>query len=200
MEVWRKTYGRADGGVVEINDMNITKDGGFILCGLIQASIYSNSDIYIIRTSSTGDTLWTKTYGDASDNSAYTIKETPSGNFILCGHNANPGASGYVKLINASGEQVWHTDFLETGLQVIDDIALTNDNQFIAVGRNSFGTNNQASLQKIDNSGNSVWIKWFNPRNFNFFTEVQQTTDNGFVIAGYTFGDGYIVKTDPDGN
>ncbi|MFO7615890.1 MAG: hypothetical protein R6V75_01410 [Bacteroidales bacterium] len=196
MEIWRKTYG----GLVEINDMNKTKDGGFILCGIIRASINSESDIYIVRTNSTGDTLWTKTYGDASENTAKAIRETPSGNFVLCGHNANPGASGYAKLIGANGEQIWHTDFSEINVQAIDHISITTDNQFIAVGRNSFGTDNPASLQKIGSDGNNVWIKWFNPKIYNLFNEVQQTSDKGFMIAGYTYGEGYIVKTDADGN
>jgi len=109
-------------------------------------------------------------------------------------------ASGYAKLIDNNGGQIWHTDFLSSNVQALDNITTTNDNQFIAVGRNSFGNGNQALLLKIDNSGNSVWLKWFNPRNYNLFNEVQQTNDSGFVIAGYTFGDGYVVKTDGNGN
>ncbi|HRF16393.1 MAG TPA: hypothetical protein PKV02_12270 [Bacteroidia bacterium] len=195
-ESWRKTYG----GIVEINNINKTSDGGLIMCGSVKTTFSSPTDIYIIRTNTTGDTIWTKTYGDASDNTARAIKETPSGNFILCGYNTNPGASGYAKLIDNNGGQIWHTDFLSSNVQALDNITTTNDNQFIAVGRNSFGNGNQALLLKIDNSGNSVWLKWFNPRNYNLFNEVQQTNDSGFVIAGYTFGDGYVVKTDGNGN
>jgi hypothetical protein len=196
IESWRKTYG----GIVEINNIDKTSDGGFVMCGSIKANSSSRSDIYIIRTNSVGDTLWTETFGDASDNTARAIKETPSGDFILCGYNTNPGASGYAKLIDANGGQIWHTDFLNSDVQALDNIATTSDNQFITVGRNSFGPDNKALLQKIDSNGNSTWIKWFNPRNVNLFNEVQQTTDNGFIIAGYTFGDGYIVKTDGNGN
>jgi len=195
-ESWRKTYG----GIVEINDIGKTNDGGFIMCGSIKTTTSAPTDIYIIRTNSTGDTLWTKTYGDAADNTARAIKEIPSGNFILCGYNTNPGASGYAKLLDANGGQIWHTDFLSFNVQALDNITTTSDNQFIAVGRNSFGTNNKALLQKIDSNGNNIWIKWFNPRSYNLFNEVQQTADNGFVIAGYTFGDGYIVKTEMGGN
>ncbi len=195
-ENWRKTYG----GIVEINNINETIDGGLILCGSIKTTSSSPSDIYIIRTNSAGDTIWTKTYGDASDNTARAIKETPTGNFILCGYNTNPESSGYAKLIDSDGEQIWHTDFLSFNVQALDNIITTNDNQFIAVGHNSFGTDNKSLIQKIDNSGNSVWIKWFNPKNYNVFSEIQQTTDNGYIIAGYAFGDGYIVKTDENGN
>lgn len=195
-ESWRKTYG----GIVEINDINKTNDGGFIMCGSIKTTSSSPTDIYIVRANSTGDTLWTKTFGDSSDNTARAIQEISSGNFIVCGYNTNPGASGYAKLIDSNGGQIWHTDFLSLNVQALDNIITTSDNQFIAIGHNSFGTNNKALLQKIDNNGNSVWIKWFNPRTYNSFNEVQQTTDNGFIIAGYTFGDGFVVKTDANGD
>jgi hypothetical protein len=196
IESWRKTYG----AIVEINDMNKTNDGGFILCGSIKSTSSSPTDIYIIRTNLVGDTLWTKTYGDDSDNTARSIKETASGNFILCGYNTNPGASGYAKLVDSNGGQIWHSDFLSLDVQALDNITTTVDNQFIAVGRNSFGSTNKALLQKIDSNGNSAWIKWFSPSSYNLFNEVQQTTDKGYVIAGYALSDGYILKTDANGN
>lgn len=195
-EIWRKIYG----GIVEFNDINQTNDGGLIMCGSAKTATSSPADIYIIRTDASGDTLWTKIYGDASDNTARAIKETPSGNFILCGYNTNPGASGFAKLIDSNGGQIWHSDFLHLNFQALDNISITNDNQFIAVGRNSFGSGNKALLQKIDNNGNSIWIKEFSPGSYHLFNEVQQTTDNGYIIAGYTYGDGYIVKTDGYGN
>ncbi len=194
-EIWRKTYGVS----AEIHDIKMTNDGGFIMCGSIKSNSSNSTDIYIIRTKLNGDTLWTKTYGDSSNNSARAIKETSTGNFVLCGYNTNMGASGYAKLIDSNGSQIWHSDFLSFNVQALDNITTTNDNQFIAVGRSSFGSN-KVLLQKIDNSGNGIWIKSFNPKNYNLFNEVQQTTDNGFIIAGNSIGDGYIVKTDENGN
>ena len=195
-EAWRKTFS----GIVEFNQINNTSDGGFIICGSIKTSSSTPSDIYIVRTNTSGDTLWTKTYGDTADNTAKSIKETSSGNFILCGYNTNPGASGYAKLLNANGDLIWHSDFSSLNIQALDYVTITNDNQFIAVGRESFGSTSKAYLQKIDANGNNLWLKQFSPRGYNAFWEVQQTSDNGYVIAGYTFGDAYIVKTDASGN
>jgi hypothetical protein len=195
-ELGRKIYG----GLVEINDFCLLSGGGIIMCGTIKANPTSEPDIYIIRASSSGDTIWTKKYGDASYNTAVSIKETPSGNFIMCGYNINSGTSGYAKLIDNTGQEIWHSDFLAYDVKVLDNIIATYDNHFIAVGRNSLDVGNKALLQKIDNNGNNVWIKWFNPRNYNSFNEVVQTTDGGYITAGYIYGDGYIVKTDANGN
>lgn len=201
-ETWRKTFG----GLVELNNVGKTTDGGFILCGSIKSVSSAPTDIYIIRTNSSGVTLWTKTFGDSSDNTSRTIKEMTSGNFILCGYNTNTPqvASGFVKLIDANGGEIWNSDFHNNNIQALESIYTTNDNQFIAVGQESFSSTSQAYLLKVDGNGNIVWQKSFNAGGFNMFSEVQQTTDNGFIIAGYSLnsgnGNGYIIKTDINGD
>ncbi len=199
-ESWRKTFG----GLVELNHVSKTIDGGFILCGITKSTSSSASDEYIIKTNSLGDTLWTKTYGDFKDNTASSIMETATGNFILCGNNANPGISGFAQLLNSTGGQIWNTDFSSLNVSGLLSINLTSDNQFIAVGYQTAGSPSKALLQKIDALGNNVWIKFYNPNAYNTFYEVQVTSDNGFISGGYTLtagnGNAYILKTDVNGN
>lgn len=199
-EIWRKIFG----GLVGLSSIDITNDGGFILCGYIKTTTAAPADIYIIKTNSSGDTLWTKTYGDDSDNYGSTIKETSSGAFILCGYNTNPNESGYAKLIDANGAEIWHTDLLSNGVQRLANISITNDNQFIAIGTQFIGSSPDSYLIKIDGNGNKVWQKTFNLGYNNSLCEVQQTSDNGYVIAGYLHSDLYpnalIIKTDSNGD
>ena len=42
-------------------DMKQTEDGGFIIAG--STDINGHSDGYLVKTNSSGDTLWTKLYG-----------------------------------------------------------------------------------------------------------------------------------------
>ena len=199
-EIWRKIFG----GLVGLGSIDITNDGGFILCGYIKTTTADPADIYIIKTNSSGDTLWTKTYGDNSDNYAGAIKETSSGAFILCGINANTDASGYAKLIDQNGAEIWHSDFLNSGVGSLQYITPTNDNQFIAIGTQFIGSSPDSYLIKIDGNGNKIWQKTFNFGYNNSLSEVQQTSDNGYVIAGYLHSDLYanalIIKTDSNGD
>ena len=59
---------------------------------------------------------------------------------------------------------------------------------------------------KTDNNGNEQWSKTFGGNYSDFGYSVQQTTDGGYVIVGYTYDsvvyalDVYLVKTDDTGN
>jgi len=43
-----------------------TTDGGYVLTGLTVSFGSGNADIYLVRTDAGGDTLWTTTFGGAS--------------------------------------------------------------------------------------------------------------------------------------
>jgi len=61
-------------------------------------------------------------------------------------------------------------------------------------------------LIKTDVDGNEQWSKTFGGSDYDYGTSVQQTTDGGFIIAGYIYSfiaedsDVYPIKTDVDGN
>ena len=59
--VWTKHYG---GNLDEISkSVKQTLDGGYIIIGYSKSFGISTENIYVVKTNSLGDTLWTKTYG-----------------------------------------------------------------------------------------------------------------------------------------
>lgn len=89
---WSKTYGTNDDNFNGIAVDN-TNDGGFIFC--CNKKIHGeNRNIWLIRTDSNGDTLWTKTYGGIYDDGASDICTTEDGGFIVCGYTRNLGIGG----------------------------------------------------------------------------------------------------------
>ena len=87
-------------------------------------------------------------------------------------------------------------------------IQQTNDGGYIITGfSDSFGEpNRNVYLIKTDPNGDSLWQKTFGGIGNDYGYSVQQTTDSGFIITGFTdsFGDGdwdiYLIRTDPNGN
>ncbi len=69
--LWTKTYGgyHKDWG----NSVKQTNDSGFIITGMTQNIDSVYGDVFLIRTDSNGDTLWTKTYGGENSDHGYSV-------------------------------------------------------------------------------------------------------------------------------
>jgi hypothetical protein len=59
--------------------VELTSDSGYIAVGKIFVPGNSNRDIYLIKTNSSEDTLWTKTYGDSSSDQGNSVHQTTDG-------------------------------------------------------------------------------------------------------------------------
>lgn len=86
---WTKAYGGLNLDVG--NSVQQTIDGGFVITGLTQSNASGISDLYIIKTNSLGDSLWTKTYGGSGWDIGESIQQTNDGGFIIVGSTGSHG-------------------------------------------------------------------------------------------------------------
>lgn len=89
--LWMKTYG----GYGEDNgySVSLTNDNGLIIVGSTTTFGKGKSDIWLIKTTSSGDTLWTRTFGGTKNDCGYSVKQTNDGGFVITGYTEFP-ASG----------------------------------------------------------------------------------------------------------
>ena len=87
-----------------------TSDEGYIICGRTDVidtlNITSDrSGIWLIKTNSFGDTIWTKIYFDNNTNSyGYSVQETSDGGYIICGIRFQ---QGFVIKTDLYGDTIW---------------------------------------------------------------------------------------------
>jgi hypothetical protein len=205
---FERTYGESlwDGGF----SAQQTLDGGYIIVGYTE-SFPTSREVYLIKTDSLGDSLWTKTYGGSSADQAYSVQQTSDGGYIIVGSTSSFGSGGrdvYLLKTNISGDTIWSKTFGGSETDRGWSVQQTSDGGYIIVGEtSSFGAGTyDVYLIKTSFSGIPLWTRTYGDTLFEYGWAVQQTSDGGYIIVGdtYSFGAGeydvYLIKTDSSGD
>ncbi len=207
---WENTYGGNNDD--EGHSVQQTSDGGYIIAGLTNSFGAGLKDVYLIKTDSLGIMQWERTFGGANDDEGYSVLQTNDGGFIVGGVTSsfsNGGRDVFLVKTDASGNFLWQKNLGGLSSDGAWDIQHTSDDGFIIAGwtfSHGPGFLGNAWLVKTDSLGNEQWNKAFGGTDVDRAYSVQQTTDGGYVLTGYTdsFGAGLydmlLIKTDNVGN
>jgi hypothetical protein len=206
--LWTKTYG----GVGEEygHCVEQTSDGGYIVTGSTSSSGAGASDVWLIKTDSSGDTLWTRTYGGIKDDEAYSVRQTQDGGYVMVGRSFSRDSCGDVYLVktNTLGDTLWTRSFGWTEYDCGDCVQQTEDGGYIITGNTwpvSEGKRNLL-LIKTDSLGDTLWTRIYGGDKCEHGYSVEETLDGGYIVTGYTFSfsagatDVWLVKTDSSGD
>ena len=211
---WTKTYGGT--GNDQGHSVEQTDDGGYIIAGWTTSFGAGGSDVYLIKTDSNGDTSWTRTYGGSGEDSSFCVLELQGGGYLVVGSTTSFGAGDsdvYLIKTDDQGDTVWTTavggggDGGDGGKNAI----VTDDGGYIIVGYTATSGANPTDvyLIKVKDQGlysNTVWNKTIGGSYDDVGASVQQTSDGGYIVTGYTksygdtLGDVWLIRLDSDYN
>ena len=206
---WEQTYGGIDHDWGTSGKQ--TSDGGYIITGSTSSFGNGSNDVWLIKTDSQGDSIWTKTFG-GTHQKGKSVQQTTDGGYIICGTREDIPEIGDVYLIktDSQGDSIWTKTFGGVENDEGYSVQQTTDGGYIITGEtNSFGNGeSDVWLVKTDSQGDSLWTKTFGGNEQDGGSSVQQTIDGGYVIIGYTddpFVNGgvedlFVIKTDGNGN
>lgn len=132
-----------------------------------------------------------KTFGGTSSESGKDIKQTSDGGYIAVGDTSSYGAGGSDLLIvkfDQNGSVQWSKAVGGSATESGNSIQQTSDGGYIATGRTtSYGAGlADLFLVKFDSSGAVQWSKTAGGNGDEVGDSVQQTSDGGYVVTGYT--------------
>ena len=187
-----------------------TSDGGYAMIGETNGKGFGGKDMFLVKTNATGDTTWTKTYGTPSDEIGRSLYITSDNGFILLGYEDSTVGKLYLVKTDSLGNEQWSNYYGSTGSDMGHSVKQTSDGGFILAGRKdgTFGSSGTVDMYciKTDSTGAIEWEYTFPRGLLSEAYSVQQTTDGGYILLGYTTdtvggvdSDMYLVKIDPWG-
>lgn len=174
-------------------------DGGFTATGSTASFGAGSNDVWIVKVDSGGTLVSQKTYGGTGDDTAKAVQRTFGGGMVVAGASNSTPATGHdawILNLNSAGAISWQKIY---GGSLEDEalaIRQTSDGGFIVAGdTTSFGAGMEDFyVVRLDSLGNTVWSKSYGGSASDVANSVIQTTDGGFVVAGYTASSGAGAK------
>ncbi len=159
---------------------------GFILGGSKVDTL--QGDACLIRLNITGDTIWTKTYGDSEFQSGWMAIESWDGGYLLCGQSESIDTFSNAFLIRTDslGNLIWQTEIGIGGFnERFVSLCLTSNGCALAGRRRDlFNTDFDIYIAIVDSSGNLQWDSAFVTANHDELWSITSTMDGNFVVAG----------------
>ncbi len=185
--------------------------GGFIVAGGTSSFGSGSSDLWLVKASANGDSVWARTFGGRGEEGGYSVQQTDDGGFVIGGVTSSFGAGGYDAWLvrtDENGDSLWSRTFGGSENDIAQGVLQTPDGGFLIGGTTfSFGAGaGDFWLVRTNAQGDSLWSRTFGGANTERAWDVEQVSDGGFVIAGQTrsFGVGqddiWIVRTDLNGD
>jgi hypothetical protein len=203
--LWTKTYGgiESDWG----RSVKQTLDGGYIITGWTESFGNGDKDVYLIKTDGIGNIIWTQVFGGVNIDKGESVIETNDGGFVILGETTSYGNGIwdiYLIKTDHNGDTLWTKTFGGEFSEFGKSVQQTTDGGFIITGStDTYGFGGvDVYLIKTDVDGNTLWNKTFGSDQDEYGQSVKQTSDGGYIIAGFTYSiedDVYLLKTDENG-
>ncbi|MCB2300014.1 hypothetical protein [Clostridium tagluense] len=209
---WIKALGGTKGDL--FNSVQQTSDGGYIVAGCSGSSDgdfagVSNKgslDATLVKFNKNGTTEWIKGIGGKEIDRFYSVQQTSDGGYIAAGYSDSSDGD-FAGVVNKGLKDAILVKFDKNGTTEwikeigggLDDyfrsVKQTSDGGYIVAG-NSQSNNGDftgvnkgsidAILVKFNKNGTTEWIKDVGGSDGEDFYSVQQTSDDGYIVAGYS--------------
>lgn len=230
---WQKSLGGSS--VERAHSIQQTSDDGYIIAGHSNSSdgdVTGNQggyDSWVVKLDASGNMTWEKSLGGVEADHFRSIQQTTDGGYIVAGYSdsnggdltGNNGANDYwIVKLDAIGNIIWQNSLGGSGSEEAFSIQETTNGGYIVAGHtksnNGDVTGNQGGwdywVVRLDATGSITWQKSLGGSGYDYAHSIEQTTDGGYIVAGYSYSDdgdltvnngdadGWVVKLNATGD
>jgi len=133
--LWNMTYGGTSTDWAHA--LVQTADGGYAIAGYTGSFGAGSGDFWLVKTDSSGNAQWNKTYGGTDSDGACALVQTVDGGYALAGFTISYGAGSYdfwLVKTDANGNEQWNQAYGGTGDDGAWSVIQTVDGGYAVTG------------------------------------------------------------------
>ena len=191
--IWERTWGGE--GYEQAWSVTPANDGGFYVFGETDSYGTGDRDFFLLKLTEDGSEEWFQTYGRERREWPYGMLQLANGDLLIYGFSEdvnNRERNQYALRIRPNGDVIW--DYIvESRVEelVVDAIETIEGDIVLAT---IIGEDGQ--LVKLDRNGNVLWTQRYELPGWQFASQVIQTEDGGFLLAGFSMSKGSHQQAD----
>lgn len=174
-----------------------TLEGGIFITGSVNNNNINN--ILLMKLTSDGDTIFTKTYGGELVDVGYAGEQLPDEGFVITGSTRSFGSASednadiFLLRTDSEGNELWQKNFGGSKDDLAFSIDIAADGGFLIGGRRGQSTNQKRTyVVKTDSMGNYQWAKQYDERLRDGCSALLSSTkDGGFLMTSCTYIEEY---------
>jgi hypothetical protein len=213
---WTRTYGGdySDYATSLIH----TDDGGYLMTGITYSYGAGDKDVYLVKTDSAGDTLWTKVYGDTLIDNVFSIRSTSDNGYVIGGWSSSRSGDNrdfdcYIVKLDHDGELEWENYCTDSSNCGAYDLVQADDGGYVLAGAAKLLNqtyNFDLFVVRADQYGDTIWTRHYMVPGRELWDglaySIAKADDNCYVVAGEinfrreNQSDIYVIKIDDNGD
>jgi len=208
-EPFMKTYGGSgpDRGIHIIQ----TFDDNYVIVGNTMTEA-NKLDVYLLKCTGSGDTLWTRKFGGQEDDNGWCVKETSDKGYIITGFSQSYNAfmnDVLLLKVDANGKKQWQKTYGGPGYDNAHTVIVNRKQEIILTGYGDYWGHARKMdmfLKQISLKGENIWPHTYGGAENDRAMTVFQTQDDGYNLTGFTqsYGEGdwdaYVIKIGEKGD
>jgi WD40 repeat protein len=191
--LWERTWG--GGGYEQAHSVTPSGDGGYYIFGETDSHGAGDRDFFLLKVTEDGTDDWFRTYGRAHREWPFGMLRLSNGDLLIYGFTESLAGSGrnqYALRVDPYGEVIWEYVGESPEDELVIDALETVDGDLVF----AVIIGDDASLVKLDAGGNVRWANRYELAGWQFASQVAETDDGGFLLAGFLMINGSRQQAD----
>lgn len=191
--LWERTWGGE--GYEQAWAVARAEDGGYYIFGETDSYGAGDRDFFLLKIDEDGNENWYRTYGRLNREWPYGMLVLANGDILIFGITETLTGNGreqYALRLGPEGEVIWEYVGEDPEEEIVLDALETEEGDIVL----TVNVGEDGKLVELDADGNIRWAKRYELPGWQFASQIAQTEDGGFLLAGFSMGSGSPRQAD----